>query len=167
VNGGNTGDLPMNHRIIRRVYVDASAVSGAFNERFGQETKPFWDAVLRGEIVIIVSDLLELEMLPAPQCVRDFFRTIPKSQIERVESTEESDDLADRYIAEKVVGQSSLDDCKHIAIATLAHADALVSWNFKHIVNANKILGYNGVNMKLGYSQINIRTPYEVANDET
>ena len=114
-----------------------------------------------------MSDLLEREIQPAPPFVRDFFGSIPESQIERVVSTDESDDLAERYIAENVVGQSSLDDCKHIALATLAHADVLVSWNFKHIVNATRILGYNSVNMKLGYSQINIRTPYEVVNDET
>ena len=61
---------------------------------------------------------------------------------------------------------TSLDDCKHIALATIAHADALVSWNFTHIVNLDLIKGYNGVNMMLGYSQLEIRTPEEVANAE-
>ena len=84
-----------------------------------------------------------------------------------VPATIEAEDLAARYIAEQVVGRSSRDDCLHIAIATLAHADVLVSWNFKHIVNVNRIRGYNGVNMKLGYSQIDIRTPYEVIHDTT
>jgi hypothetical protein len=73
--------------------------------------------------------------------------------------------LAKRYIAEGVVGESSLDDCRHIALATLANADVLVSWNFKHIVNVDRIRGYNGINMKMGYSQIDIRTPYEVTHD--
>ena len=95
-----------------------------------------------------------------------FYDSLPKSQIERFVSTPESDSLAKQYIAEGVIDESSLADCKHIAIATLTNADVLVSWNFKHIVNDDRIRGYNGVNMKQGYPQINIRTPYEVINDE-
>ena len=87
--------------------------------------------------------------------------------IQRVAATEEAKELAAQYIAEHVVGQTSFDDCVHIALGTIHRADYLVSWNFKHIVNVNRIRGYNSVNMKLGYHQIDIRTPYEVINDET
>ena len=155
----------MNQRIIKRVYVDGCAIGGLFNQ-YAAQTKPFWDAVQSGDIVVIVSDMLKYEVGHAPQCVREFFNSLPESQIEQVALTDESDALAKRYIAENVVGPTSLDDCRHIALATLVKADALVSWNFKHIVNAARIRGYNSVNMKLGYAQIDIRTPYEVANDE-
>jgi len=58
--------------------------------------------------------------------------------------------------------------CQHIAMATLAKADILVSWNFKHIVNLDKIRGYNGINYKLGHTMIEIRTPKEIINyDDT
>jgi hypothetical protein len=154
----------MTYRIINRVYVDACSIGGLFNQ-YAEQTKPFWATVRRGAITIIVSDVLEREVRPAPQCVRDFFESLPESQIERVVLTEESDALAKRYIAANVVGTTSLDDCRHIAIATLAKADALVSWNFRHVVNASKIRGYNGVNMLFGYTQIDIRTPYEVIHD--
>ncbi len=40
--------------------------------------------------------------------------------------------------------------------------DVLVSWNFKHIVNLDRIRGCNGVNLLLGYSQIEILTPKEI-----
>jgi hypothetical protein len=116
---------------------------------------------------VIVSDVLEDELENAPERANNFYDSLPKSQTERFVSTAESDLLANQYIAEGVIDKSSLDDCRHIAIATLANADVLVSWNFKHIVNDDRIRGYNSVNMKLGYPQINIRTPYEVINDET
>jgi len=157
----------MTNKIIKRVYVDASAVGGAFNQKFMEQTKPFWDAVQNGEVIIIISDVLQNEVDSAPGRVQKFFASLPESQIERVVSTQESDHLAEQYILEKVVGPTSLDDCKHIALATIAHADVLISWNFKHIVNITRIKGYNSVNMKLGYSQIEIRTPYEVIHDET
>ena len=152
--------------IIKRVYVDGSAVGGLFNQHT-EQTTPFWSAVRNGEVMIVVSDILAKEVERAPKIVRDFFNSIPKDRIERVNSTNESDALAERYIAENVVGPTSLDDCKHIALATIAKADVLISWNFRHIVNVTRIKGYNSVNMKLGYSQIEIRTPYEVINDST
>jgi len=150
----------------KRVYVDGCAVGGALNQKFAEQTRPFWNAVQRGEIIVIVSDVLDRELQKAPARVRELIHGLPESQIERVISTKESNRLASQYIIENVVGKSSLDDCRHIALATINRADVLVSWNFKHIVNIDRIHGYNGVNMKLGYPQINIRTPYEVIYDE-
>ena len=101
---------------------------------------------MAGKFVVVLSDLLEAELARAPQWVRDFLTTLPTAQIERVRLTQDAADLADQYIAAKVVGPTSRADCQHIALATLAKADVLVSWNFKHIVNLDRIRGYNGVN---------------------
>ncbi len=80
--------------------------------------------------------------------------------------TEEMIELARAYISENVVGKTSFADCLHIAIATVNHADFLVSWNFKYIVNIQRIRGYNSVNVKLGYKQLEIRSPREFQNYE-
>ena len=85
---------------------------------------------------------------------------------EIVQVTPEALQLAQTYITEKVVGQTSLDDCIHIAVATLSKVDVLLSWNFKHIVNVYRIRGYNSVNLKLGYSTIDIRSPKEIVGNE-
>ena len=69
-------------------------------------------------------------------------------------------------MAEGVITRKSRVDAQHIAIATMNHVDVLVSWNFKHIVNLDRIHGYNSVNLKLGYPMIEIRTPTEVLNYE-
>jgi hypothetical protein len=79
-----------------------------------------------------------------------------------VRLTPEVIELADKYIEAKVVGKTSRADCQHIAIATLCNADVLVSWNFKHIVNLDRIRGYNGINYQNGYKMIEIRTPQEL-----
>ena len=65
-----------------------------------------------------------------------------------------------------VVGPSSMADCFHIAIATIQKADLLVSWNFKHIVNIERIHGYNAVNLKNGYHTLEIRNPREAFDYE-
>jgi hypothetical protein len=62
----------------------------------------------------------------------------------------------------KVVGKTSRADCQHIAMATISKADILVSWNFKHIVNLDRIRGYNGINYQNGYMMVEIRTPKEI-----
>ena len=51
--------------------------------------------------------------------------------------------------------------CLDIALATIHRADFLVSWNFKHIVNIERIRGYNAINIKNGYKQLEIRSPRE------
>ena len=44
----------------------------------------------------------------------------------------------------------------------LSKVDILASWNFKHIVNINRIRGYNSVNLKRGYATLEIRNPREL-----
>ena len=77
---------------------------------------------------------------------------------------EDALELAAAYISENVVGQTSFADCLHIALATINKADLLVSWNFKHIVNIERIRGYNSVNIKNGYKQLEIRSPRDLMN---
>lgn len=74
--------------------------------------------------------------------------------------------LAGAYIQEKVVGKTSIEDCRHIAMATIYKVDVLASWNFKHIVNLERIKGYNSINLKLGYSMIEIRSPKDLIKYE-
>jgi hypothetical protein len=54
--------------------------------------------------------------------------------------------------------------CRHIALATIKKVDVLASWNFKHIVNLDRIKGYNSVNLRLGYSLLEIRSPKDLVN---
>jgi len=114
--------------------------------------------------MIIVSDILEAELLGAPDFVRQLLDSISNEFIERVRLSKDASELADKYIEAKVVGKTSKADCQHIAIATVCHADVLVSWNFKHIVNLDRIRGYNGINFQNGHQMIEIRTPKEIFN---
>jgi len=55
---------------------------------------------------------------------------------------------------------------RHIALATINRVDVLASWNFKHIVNLDRIKGYNSVNYRLGYPMIEIRSPKDLIHYE-
>jgi len=110
--------------------------------------------------------MTESELDSAPERVKKLVRELPQNIVKYLEITEECLYLADKYIQEKVVGKTSRDDCIHIALATINRADALVSWNFKHIVNLKSIRGYNAVNLKYGYPVIEIRSPIEMTDYE-
>ena len=158
----------MNRKI--RVYVDASALGGKFNRRIAEQTRPFWDAVERGEMIVIVSDMLEREVKneKTPQRAKDFFDTLLESNAVRITAGKEANDLAARYIAENVVDETSFVDSVHVAVATLANADVIVSWNLQHMVEQSE--GYKRVNRTLGYPEIEILTPekfMEVQHDKT
>lgn len=151
--------------MIRRIYIDTSVFGGYFDEEFEKETKPFFKLLFKRKIKIIVSKVLELELYRAPRFLHDFYESIPRELIEHVELTNEVENLALKYIEEKVVGKTSFADCQHIALATLNKADVLVSWNFKHIVNLERIRGYNSINFREGYQMTEIRTPKEIFKD--
>ena len=150
--------------MIQRFYFDTSVFGGVFDEEFAELTVTLFEKVKLGGIICVYSDLSESELSKAPQAVIDFFNTIPDKYKFCVEVTLEALKLAKNYIAENVVGQTSFDDCVHIALATINKVDILVSRNFKHIVNLDRIRLYNSINLRFGHRLIEIRTPREILN---
>lgn len=145
-----------------RIYIDTSVVGGFFDEEFKGATISLFERLDNNEIIFVVSDLLDIELINAPQHVREHLLNYSADKFERVELNEDTIKLANAYIDEKVVGKTSLEDCRHIAMATIHKVDVLASWNFKHIVNLDRIKGYNAVNSRLGYSILEIRSPKDL-----
>jgi hypothetical protein len=152
--------------MIQRFYFDTSVFGGIFDSEFEEESVLLFEKVALGQIICVYSELTEAELSNAPQRVKNFFLEIKDEHKEVIMVSQEAFQLAKTYIKENVVGQTSMDDCIHIAMATIAKVDVLISWNFKHIVNVYRIRGYNSVNLKLGYSVIDIRSPKEIVGDE-
>lgn len=148
--------------MIKSVYLDTSIFGGYFEHEFSASTVEFFDRILDDQITVFISEMLVSELHGAPENVKELVYQIPEVQKINIPLTTEAEKLAKTYISENVVGKTSLADCLHIALATIHHADILVSWNFKHIVNIERIRGYNSVNLKLGYAMIEIRSPLEL-----
>jgi hypothetical protein len=91
---------------------------------------------------------------------------VPQAHIELIALSPEAEELAAAYIDDGAIGSRMRADALHIALASVARVDVLVSWNFKHIVNLKRIHAYNAVNLKKGYPLLEIRTPREVPGDE-
>lgn len=150
----------------QRIYIDTSVFGGYFDEEFMEHTIPLFDRIYSGDYVILYSTVTQEELENAPEKIKDLVKKIKVEQTEFIETTDEAIDLASEYILEKVVGKTSFADCLHIALATINRADFLISWNFKHIVNIERIRGYNSINIKNGYKQLEIRSPREFSKYE-
>ena len=78
----------------------------------------------------------------------------------------ESAVLMRHYRSHKILSDKFEDDMMHIALATVAQVDILVSWNFKHIVHYDKIRQFNAINIDQGYKPLAIYSPREVAHEK-
>ncbi|MBI5445808.1 MAG: PIN domain-containing protein [Deltaproteobacteria bacterium] len=145
-----------------RYYLDTSVLGGYFDVEFLEDTRAFWEELRAGRCTAVISTLSLEELVRAPEQVQELLGSLPEGGLETVAITDEVEALADRYVSEGVVAARSRGDALHVAVATLAGVKAIVSWNFKHLVNLRRIELFNGVNMLAGYRTIDIRTPREV-----
>jgi len=146
-----------------RCFVDTSVFYGAFRSDIRLHTMMFLDMVLKGQFVVLYSDVTEKELGRASDYrPQKLFNLLSAECKEKTIITPEVRNLAKAYIDDGVVGETSMNDCLHIAAATIYSADMLVSWNFKHIVNVRRIKGYNDINVRFGYPVLEIRNPTEV-----
>ena len=150
----------------QRLYIDTSVFGGYFDDEFSEFTIPLFERLKSGEFILMFSTVTQDELENAPEKVKDLVTHLKIENTEFLDTTNEAVDLAVEYISEKVVGQTSYADCLHIAIATINRADYLISWNFKHMVNIQRIRGYNAINLKNGYKLLEIRSPRDFVNYE-
>jgi hypothetical protein len=148
------------------IYVDASVVGGCEDAEFAGDSLALWSAFVRGRYTLVLSEHTLRELAGAPEPVRKRLQEVPEPNRTVLIDSDEADLLAEAYLGHRIVGPGSRSDCLHVALATVAGADVLVSWNFKHIVNVGKIRLFNAVNLERGYRTIDIRSPKEVLPDD-
>ncbi|MBN1422689.1 MAG: PIN domain protein [Planctomycetes bacterium] len=149
-----------------RIYTDTSVLGGCEDEEFRTPSRRLLRAFVEGELVLVLSELVVRELESAPEAVRQSLAGVPEENMELVAISPEVEALASAYLEQGAVPPSMRADALHIAFATLARVDVLVSWNFKHIVNLHRIHAFNAVNLKRGLPLLEIRTPREVIGDE-
>ena len=149
-----------------RVYVDTSVFGGCFDAEFTEDSLRVVEAVRKGKLIALVSGVVLAELESAPKSVREVFQGLPGDRLERLELTPEVYELQRAYLRAGILAPRRADDALHVAAATVARADAIVSWNFRHIVRLDKIKGFNQVNFEMGYAHLTIISPKEVLSDE-
>lgn len=144
------------------VYVDTSVIGGCCDPEFQEWSNGLLEDFEAERYSLLLSSLTDAEIEGAPEEVKDVYRRFRELAQEVLDLSDEAIGLADEYLRHGIVPESFLDDARHIAIATVAAADILVSWNFKHIVHYEKIQRFNAVNLEMGYKPISIHSPREV-----
>lgn len=147
-----------------KLYLDTSVFGGYFDKEFKEDSRKLIDGVVRGDATIVISEivLLEIDNKSTPIAVRELVYLIPNEYVEFILINDQVQKLASEYLAKNVVPKKSTADAAHVALATLSSADAIISWNFKHIVRLDRIQGFNKVNESLGFPNIFILSPKEV-----
>lgn len=146
----------------QRVYIDTSVVGGCFDDEFTEDSKALFEKFHQKTMTAILSETMLRELADAPREVQEAVLRLPEDSVEIVPESPEAISLAEAYLAAGAISRNYTIDALHIALATVSRVNVLVSWNFKHIVNLQRIRAYNGVNVREGYPSLEIRSPKEV-----
>jgi len=149
-----------------RIYLDTSVFGGVFDKEWEVPSKRLFASIKAGDFSVVTSPVVGLEIESSPPEVKKFYLEISQREIEIINISDSIYSLREAYIKEGFVRKKSANDALHVAIATVAGVDAIVSWNFKDIVRLEKIQAYNQVNIFKGYQKLTIITPKEAVPDE-
>ncbi|MGQ0736355.1 MAG: hypothetical protein ACT4QD_22210, partial [Acidobacteriota bacterium] len=163
---GQIHEQRMETRTPFRIYVDTSVLGGCFDAEFAPWSNGLIGDFRSGRLLPVLSDVTAAEVIQAPESVRDLHREMLILAKPILTMTPEVLDLVAAYDARRILAAKYVADMRHIALATIATVDALVSWNFRHIVRLEKIRLFNTVNVELGYQPLTILSPREVTTHE-
>lgn len=149
-----------------RIYLDTSVIGGCHDKEFAPWSNGLMKDFRLRNYIPVISDLTFEELAKAPKPVKQTLKKLVKYDSEIIEINEDALILAEIYLERKILTPKYRDDARHIALATIANVDVLVSWNFKHIVHYDKIRLFNAVNLEHSLKTIDIYSPREVTNYE-
>ena len=148
--------------MIQRVYIDTSIIGGCLDQEFKEWSIKLFSEFKSGKKIAVISDITFDELEFAPKKVQKIIKQISPEFLEIIESNSEIENLAKQYILKGAVSEQFYQDALHIAVATYYNVTVLSSWNFKHIVNLDRIRKYNSVNLAQGFNILEIRSPRDI-----
>lgn len=148
---------------IPRIYIDTSVIGGCFDDEFNVWSNALFDDLRKGLFKPMISSVVVEEIEGALEVVRKQYDELLKIGVSILTPDKQSFELIRHYEEHEIIPIQFRNDMLHIAVATIAEADILVSWNFKHIVRYDKIQQFNAVNIENGYRAIAIYSPREVS----
>lgn len=149
-----------------RIYIDTSVLGGCFDVEFAPWSNGLMRDFRMRRLVPVLSDVTAAEVGSAPEPVCELHQEILALAGTVLPVTSEVLELVAKYETKGILATKFRADMQHIALATIAGVDALVSWNFRHIVRLEKIQLFNAVNVESGHRVLSIRSPREVTTYE-
>ena len=147
-----------------RLYLDTSVVSALFddaNPERQQLTQDFFAVAHEHDLFVSQLTLTEIRFT-----LDEALRTRMEKQCEGYPvlsgKEQEAADLAQRYVEHGALPPSHIEDAYHIATAVVYGLDAILSWNFRHIVRRKTRDVVAMVNSRRNLSYVEILTPAEL-----
>jgi len=150
----------------QRIYLDTSVIGGCFDAEFEVWSNSLLKDINSGIFTGVTSEVVEAEIADAPKNVQEKFIEFLDMNPEVLKINDETLSLVGSYLEYDILPKKFRIDMLHIALATIANVDILVSWNFAHIVRYDKIRQFNAVNLRQGYHFLDIYSPMEVTSYE-
>jgi len=154
-----------------RVYIETSIPSFYHEVRAEAEmvarrnwTRHWWDFKRSAyDVVTSVAVLDEAAQgeYPTRDQVIDLLKDVPLVPIER-----EVLEIVEAYILRTVMPAEPTGDALHLALASYHKCDYLLTWNCRHLANANKFPHIRRVNQMLGLFVPSLVTPMELLGEE-
>ena len=150
-----------------KVYLETSI----FNFAFAEDSPVERDITLKlfaqlERYDTYMSEIVLVEVNRTPENKRtQLFNLIDKYDLVELPFDESAKILAERYIQEGIIPRKYQEDAFHIAIASVNDLDAIISWNFEHIVKLKTKREVIGINALMGYKEIEIYSPWEVVEN--
>jgi predicted nucleic acid-binding protein len=146
-----------------KIYLDTSVISHLdAPETPGKmkDTLRLWEKIQAGVYEVVLSEVVftELARCREPK-FSHLMSLVGRIKHVRLEPSDDMVSLASKFVDFGILREKSINDCRHIAAALLSGCDIIVSWNFKHIVNAKTIRGTKVIATTGGYGDIIICTP--------
>ena len=146
----------------QRIYIDTSVIGGCCDLEFKKWSKGLLSDFKVGIFSLVLSSVTDAEIEDGPEEVKKVYQEFKDCEHEFLDLSPEAMELAEVYLGHGILSSNYRDDARHIAMATAAGVDILVSWNFRHVVHFDKIRQFNAVNLERGYKTISIYSPREV-----
>ncbi|NLO18949.1 MAG: type II toxin-antitoxin system VapC family toxin [Ignavibacteria bacterium] len=152
----------------KTVYIETTIPSFYFNERSSAEslamqqwTKDWWDYHSNQYILqTSVAVYEELSLIPNTEKRENALKML--KNINFLGIVEGIEDIVTVYIKNKIMPGNVVGDAIHLAIASYYKCDFLLTWNCKHLANANKYEHIKFINNKLGLYVPFLTTPLQL-----
>lgn len=155
-----------------RIYIETTVFSFYYNARTEPEmisrenwSRRWLDRALLGTDELVTSLAVENELnsgdFPKKSEMLDLVSRFPLLDL-----TESVAEAVEAYIANHVMPNDPGGDALHLAAASFHRCDFLVTWNCKHIANANKFGHIRRINGIIGLGNPALVTPLELLNED-
>ncbi|MFM6247312.1 MAG: type II toxin-antitoxin system VapC family toxin, partial [Dolichospermum sp.] len=126
-------------------------------------TQNWWDT-RRQNFTLYISEVVLEELARGDQEIATK-RLELISELPLLAINEAVEELAQQFLIKSNLPPKASDDALHIALATVYKVDYLLTWNCKHIANAQIQKKLSQISIQSGYELPTICTPYELMGD--